>query len=200
MAKEKQLTQPIKWGTSGFKKALAVIRKRKQREKELEEADGEEPEQKKRKVPTKFKKALRSSMSTYLSSGEGNRGRERARTQWLDVFKSLPNNTLSNALACRVRTAHGCRTRVSSTNRPRIPRRRSRPITSMRLCGTWYDEPTGLLTVVKHVHAQMPGYMEETRDSGIGLKGTFEYTPGLYGETNPDKVRFLSGVSSFLRS
>jgi hypothetical protein len=58
LVKENQLTQPINWGTSTFKKAQAVIRKRKQREKELEEADGEEPEQKKRKVPTKFKKTL----------------------------------------------------------------------------------------------------------------------------------------------
>jgi hypothetical protein len=45
LVKEKQLTQPIDWGTSDFKKAQAFIRKRKQREKELEEADGEEPEQ-----------------------------------------------------------------------------------------------------------------------------------------------------------
>lgn len=67
LVKEKQLTQqPIKWGTSDFKKAQASIRKRKEREKakrELE-ASGEEPEHKKRKVPAKFKKSLQSSMFT----------------------------------------------------------------------------------------------------------------------------------------
>ena len=35
LVKEKQLTQPIKWGTSDFKKALASIRKRKYREELL---------------------------------------------------------------------------------------------------------------------------------------------------------------------
>jgi hypothetical protein len=162
------------WGTSGFKKAQAVIRKRKQREKELEEADGEEPEPKKRKVPAKFKKTLRSSMFTCprVKETEG----VNARTQWLDVFKSLPNNTLSNALV------------VLEPHMPDegIPdewaedTEEAKPPNHIHAF-VWYDEPTDLLTVVKHLHAQMPGYMEDTRDSGIGLKGTFEFTEGKYG-------------------
>jgi hypothetical protein len=66
LVKDKQLPQPIKHGTDDFKKAQAAIRKRKQREKEKKEAesDGQEPAHKKRKVPAKFKKSLRSLMFT----------------------------------------------------------------------------------------------------------------------------------------
>ena len=187
LVKEKQLTQPIMWGTSDFKKAQAVIRKRKQREKELEEADGEEPEPKKRKVPAKFKKTLRSFMFTCprVKETEG----VNARTQWLDVFKSLPNNTLSNALV--VLEPHmpdeGILDEWAEDTEEAKPPNHIHAF-------VWYDEPTDLLTVVKHVHAQMPGYMEDTRDSGIGLKGTFEFTPGLYGETNPCWAAHYCGI------
>jgi hypothetical protein len=93
--------QPIKWvrdPKSDYQKAMACIRKRKEREKKKKEDDasGEEPEHKKRKVPAKFTKALRSFMFTCprVKETEG----INARTQWLDVFKSTPNNTLSKAL------------------------------------------------------------------------------------------------------
>ena len=36
--------------------------------------------------------------------------------------------------------------------------------------------------------------MEDTRDSGIGLKGTFEFTPGLYGETSPCWAAHYCGI------
>ena len=63
---EKNLAQPIQWGTPEFNKAKAAIRKRRQREKDKQDAeDIGEPEQKKvRKVPRKFSKALTSCLIT----------------------------------------------------------------------------------------------------------------------------------------
>jgi hypothetical protein len=40
----------------------------------------------------------------------------------------------------------------------------------------------------------MPEYMEETRDSGIGLKGTIDCEPPKYGENNPSWAAVYAGI------
>jgi hypothetical protein len=189
LVKEKKLTQPIKYGTPDWKKAQEAVKKRRQREKakrELE-ASGAEPEHKKRKVPAKFKKTLRSFMFTCprVNETEG----VNARTQWLDVFKSAPNNTLNKALV--VLEPH-----MSNEGTLDIwddDMEEAKPPNHIHVFA-WYNEPTDLLTIVEHLHAQMPGYMEPSKDSGIGLKGTFEFTPGKYGETNTSWAAHYCGI------
>jgi hypothetical protein len=181
LVKEKHLTQPIKWDRdpkSDYQKALACIRKRKEREKELEEADGEEPEHKKRKVPGTFKKTLKSIMFTCprVKETEG----VNARTQWLDVLKSLPNNTLLKAIV--VLEPHMSDETVLDAFAEDTEE--AKPPNHIHVFA-WYDKFTSKLKLVQHLHAQMPGYMEESRDSGIGLKGTFDFREGKYGEMNP---------------
>jgi hypothetical protein len=112
-----------------------------------------------------------------------------ARTQWLDVFKSLPNNTLSKALV--VLKPHMADDGIldewaEDTEETKPPNHIHAFV--------WYDEPTDLLVVVEHLNAQMPGYMEETKGSGIGLKGTFEFTPSKFCKTNSSWASHYCGI------
>jgi hypothetical protein len=58
----------------------------------------------------------------------------------------------------------------------------------------WWSRSTDLLKVVRHLHSVLPGYMEETRDSGIGLKGTIDFEPPKYGETNASWAAVYAGI------
>jgi hypothetical protein len=180
LVKELKKPQPIKYGTPDYKKAQGVIKKRRQREKakrELE-ASGAEPEPKKRKVPRTFLTTFKSIMFTCprVKETEG----VNARTQWLDVLKSLPNNTLLKAIV--VLEPHMADEEVLDAFAEDAEE--AKPPNHIHAI-VWYNEPTNKLKLVQHLHAQMPGYMEESKDSGIGLKGTFDFKEGKYGETTP---------------
>jgi hypothetical protein len=198
LVKDKQLAQPIKHGTDDFKKAQAAIRKRKQREKDKKEAetDGQETAPKKRRViPPSFKKSIRSFFFTCprVKETEG----VNARTEWLEVFKSLPNNTLSKAIVVLEPHLPDEKYRGDTETDPADEPEEAKPPNHVHAF-VFYEKLTDLFQVVKHFDALMPGYMEECNDSGIGMKGTFDFRTGKYNnEQDPTWASKYCGIREY---